>query len=238
MSSLVLVRHAQASFLKDDYDQLSDHGFDQAKGLGQYWVDQGFEFDELYVGPCKRHGQTADSFAEKLRQAGVKIPDGTILPGLDEHQVDQLVTRHFDALCNQLPSVQHLVESFGTTNWLQDPRAFQLVFQKTCVHWMNGEIEGLEVEPWLDFVERVNAAYDEILNAAGRSRRVVVVTSVGPITVMMWRALALQKKQAIEVGWRVRNTSLSEFLFSSGRVTLESFNSLPHLPQRHDWTYR
>ena len=35
MSRLFLIRHAQASFLSENYDQLSDHGIDQAKILGE-----------------------------------------------------------------------------------------------------------------------------------------------------------------------------------------------------------
>ena len=35
MSSVILVRHGQASFGKADYDQLSDLGYEQARHLGR-----------------------------------------------------------------------------------------------------------------------------------------------------------------------------------------------------------
>ena len=36
MSELYLVRHAQASFGADNYDQLSDHGHQQSRWLGRH----------------------------------------------------------------------------------------------------------------------------------------------------------------------------------------------------------
>ena len=44
MSELFLVRHAQASFGKADYDQLSELGVNQSRWLGEYFRRQGIEF--------------------------------------------------------------------------------------------------------------------------------------------------------------------------------------------------
>src|SRR3984893_14433603 len=38
MGLITLVRHGQASFLKEDYDKLSELGELQARTLGEYWV--------------------------------------------------------------------------------------------------------------------------------------------------------------------------------------------------------
>ncbi len=40
MGTLYLVRHGQASFGADDYDQLSARGMEQAERLGQYWRER------------------------------------------------------------------------------------------------------------------------------------------------------------------------------------------------------
>ena len=37
MSMLHLVRHGQASFGADDYDKLSELGWQQSRRLGEYW---------------------------------------------------------------------------------------------------------------------------------------------------------------------------------------------------------
>jgi hypothetical protein len=33
----------------------------------------------------------------------------------------------------------------------------------------------------------------------------------------------------LEVNWRIRNCSVTEFLFDKVRLTLDSFNTIPHL---------
>ena len=49
MSFLTLVRHGQADFFAEDYDQLTALGEQQAQLLGEYWVRQGQHFDEVYI---------------------------------------------------------------------------------------------------------------------------------------------------------------------------------------------
>ena len=55
MSRLFMVRHAQASFGGPDYDQLSEVGEEQARRLGAHWVQQGMIFDQIFIGPRRRH---------------------------------------------------------------------------------------------------------------------------------------------------------------------------------------
>ena len=49
MGRLLLVRHAQASFLSQNYDQLSPRGETQARLLGEYWVKQNVVFDRVFA---------------------------------------------------------------------------------------------------------------------------------------------------------------------------------------------
>ena len=82
MSELYLVRHAQASFGADNYDQLSDHGHQQSRWLGDYMGMRGLKFDTLLVGDMVRHHETMNGIC-----AGMDI-DGSgrlVLPGLNEY---------------------------------------------------------------------------------------------------------------------------------------------------------
>ena len=47
MGTLYLVRHGQASFGADDYDQLSELGHKQSVRLGEYFAHKGIHFDGL-----------------------------------------------------------------------------------------------------------------------------------------------------------------------------------------------
>mgnify|MGYP006207489193 FL=1 len=58
MGTLYLVRHGQASFGADDYDQLSERGQAQSQRLGAYWRERGLRFDAVYTGTLRRHAQT------------------------------------------------------------------------------------------------------------------------------------------------------------------------------------
>ena len=71
MGQLLLVRHGQASFGADDYDQLSDLGKKQSIRLGEYWQHKAAEqadaepvkFEAVFMGSLKRHRQTWEGIA-------------------------------------------------------------------------------------------------------------------------------------------------------------------------------
>ena len=58
MTIIHLVRHGQASFGKEDYDNLSEIGVKQAFLLGQYFKTLNLKFDKIFVGTLKRQIQT------------------------------------------------------------------------------------------------------------------------------------------------------------------------------------
>jgi broad specificity phosphatase PhoE len=58
MGNLYFVRHGQASFGADDYDQLSELGSRQSVRLGEYLAEKGLQFEAVYTGSLKRHIQT------------------------------------------------------------------------------------------------------------------------------------------------------------------------------------
>ena len=64
MGTLYLVRHGQASFGADDYDQLSALGRRQSVRLGEYLRSKGLSFDAVLTGTLRRHAQTWDGIAE------------------------------------------------------------------------------------------------------------------------------------------------------------------------------
>ena len=93
---------------------------------------------------------------------------------------------------------------------------------------MSGSLVSPEVESWQSFHERVSRAIDGITNRPG-SRRVVVFTSGGPIGATVQRVVNAPPIRGIDINWRVRNSSITEFLFSDRRINLDMFNAIPHL---------
>jgi len=102
------------------------------------------------------------------------------------------------------------------------------MFEARMTDWLEGTITGDGYEPWPTFRDRVSGAIRRIMDGPS-SRRVVVFTSGGPIGFAVHFALQAPAKSFLDVNWRVRNGSVSEFVFDRERFTLDSFNGIPHL---------
>src|ERR1700740_634212 len=71
MGRLFLVRHAQASFLSQNYDQLSPLGGTQARLLGQYWAQHHVLFDRVGTGPGPAPSPDRATCRRSLSQSNV-----------------------------------------------------------------------------------------------------------------------------------------------------------------------
>src|SRR5260370_8299094 len=86
MGILFLVRHAQASFLEQNYDKLSALGESQACHLGEYWARRQIVFDRVCAGPCVRQKDTLRFVSNAYSKASLNFPDPLVLPEFDEYQ--------------------------------------------------------------------------------------------------------------------------------------------------------
>ena len=204
MSTLVLVRHAQATAFEQDSDRLSALGEQQAIRLGEYWRAAGVRFDEAYAGTMRRHVRTAE------------------LAGFSNYQSNEAFNE-YDAfgILRALPDYKRP----------EDNRQLQSMFEATMPQWIAGTLEAPGVETFQAFRTRVVTALRAILEADRPSRRVAVFTSAGPIGIAVQSVLKAPDAKAIELNWRIRNCSLTEFLFTRGRVSLDQFNATPHLSE-------
>jgi len=236
MSEIVFVRHAQASLFEADYDQLSDLGKAQAGLLGQYLASQSIALDEIYIGPRRRHRQTVEAMIQIAPELACPVVE---LPQFDEHQVDRLATDYIDQLTSTFPRVHKLHQEFRTASQAPErQRTFASLFEAVAELWLAGRVEQADVESWSNFVLRVNDGVDSIVRRPGRGRRVLVLTSAGTISAALLRALSCPDKVALGLGWRIWNCSLTRFAFSTGRFSLDQFNTMPHISDHSLWTYR
>jgi broad specificity phosphatase PhoE len=236
MSSIVFVRHAQASLFEADYDQLSDLGLEQARQLGQYLARHELVFDEIYTGPRKRHRQTADEVAQQYR---CPSPETVEIIELDEHHLDQLATQFVHELAEQFPTIHELQTTFqSAVGHVERQTSFARLFEAVADLWVTDRCPLFGVESWPEFHQRVNLGISRILAGEGRGKRVLVFTSAGVIAVALRRALACPDDVALGLSWRTWNCSITEFAFSTDRFSLDRFNAMPHLDNRKHWTYR
>jgi len=239
MSVLTLIRHGQASFFADDYDQLTPLGEQQSRLLGEYWLQRRVQFDAVYAGPRARQQRSAELAGAALRQAGQRWPDPVRLPDLDEFDLHGVFHQLVPELGQQSPEFAALLEGYRRSTGERDRlRAFQCMFEPLLVHWQSLPRGREGLESWLDFRDRVERALRQIVETDSSGRRIALFTSGGFIgTAVRW-ALAAPDRSALELAWRLRNASLTEFVFTRNRISLETFNTVPHLPEPSLWTYR
>ena len=239
MSTLFVVRHGQASFFADDYDQLSEIGCEQARRLGTYWAERSESFDVVVSGPRRRQIDTARLVGEALQQQGGPWPETTVCDEFDEYHAELVLKQALPRLVEEHASLRQLYEELSAaTERAEQLRRFQRVYEVVIGQWAGGTLDLPEIESWPTFVERVQRGLGRIVAEYGGRRRVVLFTSGGPVGVALQRALNTSIEKTLQVAWMVRNGSFSEFLFSGERFTLSSFNRFPHLDAPELLTYR
>jgi broad specificity phosphatase PhoE len=239
MALLTLVRHGQASFLESNYDRLSECGERQARILGEYWLETGALFDQVYYGPACRHRRTGDIVADVYRCAGAVWPEPVTLAELDEYPGIEVMRTFLPGLMEKHEDIRALEAEFRQAG--DQSAAFRIydrLFQRITRMWVDEELDSPEVESWRNFCERVNRGIATIREGAHKNGRVVVFTSGGVIAATVRMALDLAPQRTLELSWTSRNASYTEFLFSQDRFSLSSFNNHPHLEDAKLLTYR
>ena len=219
MGTIYLVRHGQASFGADDYDQLSARGAQQAQQLGRYWHERQMRFDAVYTGTLKRHVQTLQGIAQTLPG----LPAFTQLPSLNEYDSHALIRSiHPDPL-----------------GPVDTPETYRAHFRLLCdaiAQWMSGVISPEGMPSWNEFSDGIRHALED-MRRQHHEGNVLVVSSGGPISTATSVVLGAPPEVSIALNMRIRNTAVTELSMSAKRLMLQTFNTLNHLdtPETKDW---
>lgn len=221
MSELFIVRHGQASFGADDYDNLSAVGHEQAAILSDYWRSIGQRFDALYSGSLRRQLATAEGLRGQVEDQDIQVDEG----------FNEYVSEHIlEAYRQQYAKADGFAtEGEEFSSGLKDRRFFQRFLEKACERWVQGELDSPLIEPFALFQERVSDALERVMAANSKGRSVVIATSGGVIAMAVQKVLGMPDEQAINLNWVVYNTSITRIPFSGSRRSLSTFNGIPHL---------
>lgn len=232
MAELILVRHGQASAFEADYDKLSEMGHRQARLLGEHWAKSGARLDSAVCGSLRRHRETLAAVKEAYDAKGLPFPDVEEDAGWDEYDAYAVIGRLGPLLAEQDDEFA-LIQQRAQQE-LSGPhrnRYFQRAFEALMAAWVERRVAAEGVESFSHFHARVMDARARLIARSGAGR-VAVFTSGGPIGVNVQATMEAPLLQAMRINSRVRNASLTHFLFSTGRVSFDSFNLVPHL--EHD----
>lgn len=227
MTTVVLVRHGQASFGAVNYDQLSPLGERQALALGGHWQAGGFSADRACSGSLQRQRRTGE---HALAVIGDRAPAALDTdPAFNEFNHTQLIRAYLPLIADQHPELAddpHLA--------MRDQAVFRPVFNTVVGAWMRGEQPHTPIdETWLAFCARCVAG---LRRAAEGAERLVVFTSGGVITAVMREALGLDNAKALDLVWKIWNASVHEFHLhpEHGGLALAGFNDVSHLRLQRD----
>jgi broad specificity phosphatase PhoE len=213
MSTLTVVRHGQARPFDSNPDQLSALGEEQARTLAEYWKRLGITFDEVWSGSLERQRQTAE--------LACSIPP-QISDDWNEYDANGIL--------------HHFAPPYELEPGADRNRKFQKVFEPAMLSWLATE-EHPTVETWGMFRKRVMRALRQLQDGPS-NRNIALFTSGGPVSVLVQTAIGAPERSFLEINWRVKNCSITEFTFSRDRLSLDSFNALPHLERTELRTFR
>ena len=218
MATVYLMRHGQASFGKENYDQLSPQGWAQGRVLGRWMVDK-IKPAAIFGGNLQRHRETVEAVATGY---GARLPDMQVAPGFNEFDHVSIVNRYRPEWCDRQVMARDLA------SYPKPAAAFQQTFVEAVRRWISADYDGEYDETWTEFKTRVLAAFDEMIEYADGGD-VLVSTSGGPIAVMCQHLLGLDDERALGLNAVIANTSITRVLYSKGRRSLSVFNNYSHL---------
>jgi broad specificity phosphatase PhoE len=232
VTTLLLVRHGQASFGARNYDELSVQGERQGVLLGEHWRRCGRSFDAAWSGDLVRQKVTA---ARAFEAMGQPLAALSIDPAFNEFDHQALIRAYLPLVARENPQF-----SASTKTLLGDPKVFQQLFNLIIACWIGGR-EGLApvAESWDAFQRRCLDGVRRV--AASGAQQGVVFTSGGVITAVLRAALDLDADRAFHLNWEIHNASVHSFKPDGDKIRLLRFNEVAHLELAGDpglLTYR
>ena len=210
MGTLYLVRHGQASFGADNYDQLSPLGQQQCLQLGRYLGAKGQRFAAVLTGTLQRQIQSYDALADGLGQRQPTLQ----LPGLNEYDSHAVIAAIHPQPLPRPDSPEAYRQHFR-------------ILRDGLAAWMAGRTQPQGMPSYADFVAGIHDALARVRAVADGD--VLVVSSGGPISTVVAQVLGAPAETSIELNLRIRNSAVSTFAVNPKRLSLVTFNTLPHL---------
>lgn len=213
MGVVYLVRHGQASFGADDYDQLSSAGERQARDVGLTMARVGLEPDAIVCGSLRRQEQTA----------------GAIVAALSPGRSVEI-----DPAWNEFDHT-HVAASAAATGPAADSRLFQRELEAGLRVWVDGMVT--HGESFQEFDERTVAALDRVATGLGNGGSALIVSSGGVISWLATVLIGGGVEQWIRLNRVCVNAAITKVVIGRQGRSLVSFNEHGHIPHA-DVTYR
>jgi broad specificity phosphatase PhoE len=216
MPSILLIRHAQASFGAADYDVLSELGSRQVAALVAGLEQRGVTAARVLSGTLRRQRDTAVPCAAAQ---GVEVE---LDPRWNEYEDRDILTHHSDALVG--------LERHAGDQPISS-REFQNILNVALRSWIAAGEASPCRETWPQFRERLRTALTDVTASLGKGETALVVSSGGAISAVTATLLDVPPVTLVTFNHVSINAGISKLAIGRGGTTLISSNEHAHLEQ-------
>lgn len=230
MTVIYLVRHGQASFSADNYDQLSDKGIQQAKLVGQYLQKKISRPNRIITGDMLRHQQTAthsiNAFLSEETDANISQQEDA---RWNEYDHQNILGAYNPELATPSSARQYLAQQ------AKPLEHFKVLFINAIEQWMSADNNPAYSESFESFSRRVIGALKDVAEQ-NKTGNVIIYTSGGPISLVVCYLLGMPLSRFIEVNWSLVNAGVTKIVTrgKARELTLSTLNEHDIFEQHAD----
>lgn len=220
MTTIFLIRHGQASFGQQNYDQLSKHGQMQARVLGQYLGQIIADVPYAVAGSMQRHQHTANLALQQFSQSIIHTD-----PSWNEFDHQQVFARYNARFADPELIKQDISAATNPTAFMSE------IFNAAIKRWIDGKFDQEYHEPWTTFNQRIDLALSNLSEhlIQQQPKHAIVFSSGGVIATVIAKLLQLDWEKTAELIWKISNASITTIRFVDQSFQLISMNEYHYL---------
>ena len=220
MASIYLIRHGQASFGAENYDQLSPLGQRQADVTGEYCARVGLTFDAAYSGNLSRQQETGQRVL-----AGLGNPcEITVDARFNEVNNDEQIEALLPLVKAANPEIASVVDR-GITS-----KDYQKVIRAVFNAWVSPDCPDVGITSWSTYRDGVQTALNEVMTTVGSGKDTAIFTSGGTIATAVALVTGTAANGVYQFYEPIMNCSITRFIYNGAQqVSLSNFNDTAHL---------
>ena len=195
-------------------------------------MNKAIQFDQVYVGPLKRHHQTYEKVKEAYLEKGLDFPTAIEIEELREYEAMDYMESLRDELSTYYPRFRQWYEEMDKQPSHRTKMKMVLAFlQKWATDTLEFQLpEGMQT--FAQFRRTAEIGLQKVLKGNEKGKTIAVFSSGGCIGAMMAKIVGVEDSgKAMGFNMVMLNTAITEVLFSGNRLSLQTFNTLPHLKE-------
>lgn len=199
---------------------MSEKGVKQSISLGKKLKKRNLIFDNVVVGPLKRHIQTFNGINEGY---GQDLGNPLVIDEFSENQLMEIAQYFIPKMLNTKKNIKELMSEIP---FWKRKKTFLKYFNIIAQQWINDELNlsDKNFESYKSFQNRVKIAKDKVAEIMKEDSKTMVVSSGGTITGIYAECHPLSAEEIMQLNFKIKNASISLFTKQNDTFTLKTFN--------------